>query len=249
MRVEISVESVAGVRVARDAGADRVELCAGLDVGGLTPGAGLVEAAVAESGSTEVHVLVRPRPGGFRYSRDEVDVMLRDVAVVRRLGAAGVVIGALDDLGEVDPVCAAFLDTAGGMATTFHRAIDVCADSRRTFDRVAELGFTRVLTSGRRRSVLDGAPLIRALVERGGAEVMACGGVRAENAARVVAATGVRDLHGAVRSLRAATPTGDVDFGGHHETDAAGVAALCAVRNRVPSSPAAGRSAVTPPPS
>jgi copper homeostasis protein len=239
MRVEISVESVAGARAAVAAGADRVELCAGLSDGGLTPSAALIELAAEVA---EVHVLIRPRPGDFRYSPDDVVVMTRDIAMARRLGATGVVVGALDDDGAVAAVCAAFVEAADGLQTTFHRAIDVSADSRAALDRIAGLGFTRVLTSGRRRAALDGAPLIRELVDRAGGrvEVMACGGVRAVNAAEVRAATGVRDLHAAPRTPVAGAPGGDVSYAGvgvpaghdHFETDAAEVAALCAAVRR-----------------
>jgi len=233
MRVEISVESVAGARVAQVAGAARVELCAGLSDGGLTPSVALIEAAAE---LVEVHVLVRPRPGDFHYSRDELDLIVRDIAVARRHGAAGVVVGALAADGTVDDdACAAFVDAAEDLQTTFHRAIDVSADSRQALDRLATLGFTRVLTSGRRRSALDGAPLIKELATRTGVEVMACGGVRAANAAQVVAATGVRDVHAAPRRPAGVAQPGDVSYAGvgvppgydHFETDPDEVAALC----------------------
>lgn len=236
MRVEISVESLAGARVAAAAGATRVELCAGLSDGGLTPSAALIEAAAELA---EVHVLVRPRPGGFDYSPDEVAVMVRDIAVARRCGAAGVVLGALGPDGGVADACEKFVAAADGMATTFHRAVDVSADSRRALDRLIELGFTRVLTSGRRRCAVDGAPLIRELVTlaAGRLDVMACGGVRATNAARVVAATGVRDLHAAPRRPVGTARAGEVSYAGagvprgtdHFETDRDEVAALCAI--------------------
>ena len=236
MRVEISVESVAGARVAAAAGAARVELCAGLSDGGLTPSAALIEAA---SALVEVHVLVRPRPGDFRYTRDELDLMVRDIAVARDHGATGVVVGALTDDGRVADACARFVAAAEGMQTTFHRAIDVSADSLQALDRLVALGFTRVLTSGRRRSALDGAPLIKELAARDDRiEVMACGGVRAANAAQVIAATGVRDLHAAPRRPVGGAPGGDVSYVGvgvppgldHFETDPDEVAALCAVQ-------------------
>jgi copper homeostasis protein len=235
MRVEISVESVAGARVAAAAGAARVELCAALSDGGLTPSAALVEAAAA---LVEVHVLVRPRPGDFHYTRDELDLVVRDIAVAREHGATGVVVGALTEDGRVHEHCAEFVAAADGLQTTFHRAIDVSADSRQALDRLVALGFTRVLTSGRRRSALDGAPVIRDLAQDGRIEVMACGGVRAANAARVVAATGVRDLHAAPRRPVGGAPGGDVSYAGvgvppgldHFETDPDEVVALCAVQ-------------------
>jgi copper homeostasis protein len=109
MRVEISVESADSVRVAARASAARVELCAGLSDGGLTPSAALIEAAAELA---EVHVLVRPRPGDFHYSRDDVDLVVRDIAVARRRGAAGVVVGALAGDGTVADDCARFVDAA-----------------------------------------------------------------------------------------------------------------------------------------
>lgn len=232
MRVEISVESVDGARVAARAGAARVELCAGLSDGGLTPSVALIEAAAE---LIDVHVLVRPRPGDFHYTRDELDLVVRDIAVARRHGAAGVVVGALAADGTVDDACAAFVDAAGDLETTFHRAIDVSADSRQALDRLAALGFTRVLTSGRRRSAIDGAPLIKQLTAQTGVTVMAGGGVRAANAAQVVAATGVRDLHAAPRRPVGTGQAGDVSYAGlgvpagydRFETDPDEVVALC----------------------
>ncbi|GAB4589697.1 copper homeostasis protein CutC [Nocardia sp. IFM 10818] len=240
VRVEIGVESVAGVRIAEAAGATRVELCTGLSAGGLTPGAALVEAAVAAAARTEIHVLVRPRPGDFRYNDDEVALMRADVARMRELGAHGVVVGVLGEDGNVDAGAnTELLAAAEDMEVTFHRAFDVCADPYGGFDRLLELGFTRLLTSGRQVSVLDGASLIARLVALADdrIDVMACGGLRADNARRVIELTNVRDLHAAVRIPVPGLALGDteVDFAefgvprgfDHFETDAAGVAALC----------------------
>ncbi|WP_405486893.1 copper homeostasis protein CutC [Nocardia sp. NBC_00511] len=240
VRVEIGVESLGGVRIAERAGVTRVELCSGLTIGGLTPGPGLIEAAVAAAGHTQVHVLIRPRPGDFRYSADEVATMRTDIERVRTAGAHGVVIGVLDEEGHVDRAAnTELLAAAEDLEVTFHRAFDVCADPYAGFDSLLELGFTRLLTSGRQESVLDGAALIGRLVSLadGRIDVMACGGLRADNARRVIELTGTRDLHAAVRIPVPGLPGHDteVDFaefgapGGfdHFETDAAGVAALC----------------------
>jgi copper homeostasis protein len=249
VRVEISVESVAGVRIAEQCGADRVELCAALSDGGLTPSVALIEMAVARTTKTKVHVLIRPRPGDFRYSRDEVSVMVRDIAAARRAGARGIVIGALNSSGALDPACAEFVDAAEDMQTTFHRAIDVSESSQRALERAISLGFTRVLTSGRQPRVLQGAPVIKDLVQRaeGAIEVMACGGVRASNAMQVIEATGVQDLHAAVRAPVRGQPGGAVSFAGvgvcdgfdRFETDPDEVAALCAVARRAHPAPRA----------
>ncbi|MFE9577598.1 copper homeostasis protein CutC [Nocardia sp. NPDC006044] len=202
MRVEICVESVGGVRVAEEAGADRIELCGGLSDGGLTPSVALIERAVALTAKTQVHVLIRPRAGDFRYSADEVSVMVRDIEAARAAGADGVVVGALDAAGALDPVNAAFLEAAQGLAVTLHRAIDVSASAQRTLDRAIAFGFARVLTSGRQRSALEGATVIRDLVRQaaGSIEVMAGGGIWPSNVGEVIDATGVSAVHAAVRT-------------------------------------------------
>ncbi|MCE7009247.1 hypothetical protein LWC34_41505 [Kibdelosporangium philippinense] len=236
VRVEISVESVDGVRIASMHGADRVELCASLSDGGLTPSRGLLELAAIRSGNTEVHALIRPRAGDFRYSKDEISLMVRDI---RAAGVDGVVVGALGEDGLLDPACAALIDAAEGKPVTLHRAIDVSASPRRVLGQAMEMGFKRVLTSGQQRSALDGAPLIKSLVAQAGdaIQVMACGGVRAANVLEVIAATGVSDVHAGVRAPVRGASSGTVSFAGvgvpdgfdHFETDADGVAALMSV--------------------
>jgi copper homeostasis protein len=237
VRVEISVESIEGVRIASRLGVDRVEVCGALSEGGLTPSWALTEVAAIRSGDTEVHALIRPRPGDFRYSPDEIAVMAREIHAADLARATGVVVGALgaDGLLNMD-ACERFIDAAEYKPVTLHRAIDVSASPQRVLEQAMKLGFKRVLTSGGQRSALDGAPMIKTLVAQAAGEidVMACGGVRASNALQVVAATGVSDLHAAVRSpvrgdaglfVGAGVPEGF----DHFETDAGGVAALCSV--------------------
>ena len=236
VRVEISVESAAGARIAAGAGATRIELCAGLADGGLTPSAALIETAAA---IIDTHVLIRPRPGGFRYTAEEIALMVRDIRLARGYGAAGVVVGALNAAGELAPACRELVAAADGLPVTLHRAIDVSADSIRTLDTAISWGFARVLTSGRHATAVAGAEMIRAMVDRaaGRVDVMACGGVRPDNAPRVVAATGVADLHAAPRTPVGTSGPGEVSFSGvgvpaghdRLETDAAAVAALCAL--------------------
>jgi copper homeostasis protein len=115
--VEIAVQDAAGVRIALEAGAARVEVCQALGLGGLTPSAGLVESAVelarAASARSFVHVLIRPRGGGFVYDAEEVDAIVREIRWARSLGADGVVVGALTDAGALDvDAIAAFVDAA-----------------------------------------------------------------------------------------------------------------------------------------
>jgi copper homeostasis protein len=200
---EICIDSVAGAIAAEKAGADRVELCAALFEGGLTPTLGTVRAALAAVSSIKVNVIVRPRGGDFIFDEHEAAAMEHDVRLVREAGAHGVVIGALTPEGAVDrPVVERLIAAADGLPVTFHRAFDMAADPFGTQDARVALGVDRVLTSGQDASVLEGAPLIAELVRHAGDRiiVMPGGGVTARNVARVVAATGAREIHFAALS-------------------------------------------------
>ena len=199
--VEIAVQDAAGARVALEAGATRVELCQALGLGGLTPSAGLVEATVevaaAASVTSFVHVLIRPRGGGFVYDADELDLIGRDIRVARSLGADGVVLGALTDAGALDlDAIAAFIDAAEGLDVTVHRAVDAAADPLAAVAALPGTGVRRVLTSGGAADCRAGREVIaRMVAEAGGAvEVMAGGGVRIEDIAGL-GAVGVDAVH------------------------------------------------------
>ena len=128
--VEVCVGSVADIERAVAAGADRVELCSALELGGLTPSLGLVETALAAS-PIPVVVMLRPRAGGFRYDRHEFAAMLRDAERFLDLGASGVVFGILNEHGQIDVArCGELLRSAGAAQTIFHRAFDFVRDQR-----------------------------------------------------------------------------------------------------------------------
>lgn len=194
--VEVCVESLAGVRAARAAGAERVELCTALGEGGLTPGAGLLEAALTVG--IDVVVLVRPRGGDFLYDEDEFDVLARDVVLARERGAAGVALGILTRDGAIDrPRCARLVSLARPLAVTFHRAFDHVREPVAALESLIELGVERVLTSGQAATALAGQERLAALVRvaRGRIEIIAAGGVRPENVATLWAASGVPAVH------------------------------------------------------
>jgi copper homeostasis protein len=199
--VEIAVQDAAGVRIALEAGAARVELCQALALGGLTPSAGLIEAAVeaatAASAAEFVHVLVRPRGGGFVYDAEEIGVIVRDIRLVRSLGADGVVVGALTDAGALDlDAIAAFLDAADGLDVTVHRAVDASADPLAAIRALAGTGVRRVLTSGGAADCRTGRETLALMVAevRGALELMAGGGVGVDDIA-ALAAVGVDAVH------------------------------------------------------
>ncbi|WP_426188020.1 copper homeostasis protein CutC [Microbacterium sp. TWP3-1-2b2] len=197
--LELAVQDPAGVRVAREIGAARVELTQALALGGLTPSPAtlqLAREAAGESGP-EIHVLIRPRAGGFHYDADEVALSVRDVEWAVANGADGVVIGALDASGALDlDAMARLRDAAGEASVTLHRAIDVTVDPVATLEHAVELGLRRVLTSGGASTAIEGVDTLRALVKAadGRIEIMAGSGVVATGAA-LLAATGVDALH------------------------------------------------------
>ncbi len=214
LAVEIAVQDPAGIRIALDAGADRIELCSALGVGGLTPSAGLIATAVAlarQAGRTGfVHVLVRPRAGGFVYTDDELGLCVADVIAAREAGAAGVVVGALTADGGIDRAAVeAFVAVAGPLEVTFHRAIDAVEDPLATVDALVELGVSRVLTSGSASRSIDGTKTLAALVERasGRIQVMAGGGVSVGDIA-TLASVGVDAVHLSARATVTGPPSG-----------------------------------------
>jgi copper homeostasis protein len=211
LRYEVCVESTDGVCAALAAGADRIELCADLAVGGTTPSIGLIEWAVgaAQAGGMAAHVLIRPRGGDFVYSPDEADVMARDIRAAKGAGVDGVVIGALTPSGAIDvPLAARLIAVARPLSVTFHRAFDNAADPTAAFDDILELGADRLLTSGGAPTALEGADLIRSLTARsdGRIIVMAGSGVTEATAAQVVRRTSVGELHFSARASAPGLP-------------------------------------------
>ena len=201
MSMEYFLEScctdVEQIRRAQEAGARRIELCENLAVGGVTPSAELLKAAISVA-KVPVNVLVRPRGGDFVFSAAEADTMLRNIELCREAGAAAVVIGALDSRGDVDmPLMRRLCDAASGMSVTFHRAFDVCADPLAAFEDVLALGCDRLLTSGHESDAFKGRFFIAELVERAAGRiiVMPGCGVRRSNIARIAADTGAVEFH------------------------------------------------------
>ena len=195
--LEAVVETVDAARAAEHAGAGRLELCAQLSEGGVTPPAGLVT-AVLERVSIPVFVMVRPRPGDFVYSEAEIAAARHGVAAMRMRGAHGIVLGVLRGDGRVDvDRTRSLVECAGGLPVTFHRAFDATPDQGAALEDALAAGATRVLTAGGTGTALDGVDRLAALVRQGGSRVtiVAGGGVRAHNVRAIVAGTGVREVH------------------------------------------------------
>jgi copper homeostasis protein len=195
--LEVCVGSAADIETAIAAGANRLELCSALELGGLTPSIGLVEAALSMS-PLPIVVMVRPRAGGFCYDRHEFAAMLRDAKRFVDLGASGIVFGILDQQGSVDVARSQELvKLAGALDSVFHRGIDFVRDQRAAIDSVIELGCTRVLTSGGKRSAHEGATAIRDLITHaaGRIEILPGGGINAANVMEIVNVTACSQVH------------------------------------------------------
>ena len=197
MKFEICVDSVEAVTAARDAGADRVELCAALFEGGLTPSLGMIRQARRVAG-IGLHIIIRPRGGDFLFDDDEIEIQLHDIEAAKREGADGVVIGLLSPTGTVDVErTRRLISAARPLSVTFHRAFDMTPDPWAALDTLIGLGVDRVLTSGQDTTVLEGVPLLAGLVRAAGDRiiVMPGGGLTDRNIARVVAETGCSEVH------------------------------------------------------
>ena len=205
--IEVLATSVGAARLALAGGADRIELCENDPQGGTTPSAGTIETVLvmAEPYEVPVHVMLRPRGGGFVYDRDEVAVLRRDLRTAVRLGAHGVVVGVLTAQGEVDRrLLEEVVESAEGRSVTFHRAVDVARDLEVAVETAFDLGCDRVLTSGGAPTAAQGARMLARLVRNAcdGHVVMAGGGITADNAAAIVADTLVPEIHVAARGFR-----------------------------------------------
>ena len=195
--VEICCGSLEDALEAEQGGADRVELCSALFLGGLTPSLGTIMEAKARL-KIPIMVMIRPRGGGFCYTKSEMAVMERDTVLAAEQGAEGMVFGILYADGGIDEErCARMRKLIGDRQAVVHRAFDVTPDPFRSLDQLVALGFTRVLTSGQEDTVLEGAHLIKRLIEYAGdrIEVLPGGGIKPLSLRQVVESTGCKQVH------------------------------------------------------
>jgi len=202
LTIEVCVDSLESAIAAERGGAQRVELCSGLPLGGVTPSAGLL-ATARKKISVGLHVMIRPREGDFYYTADEFSVMQRDVLMAKQLGADGVVLGLLDENGNVDvPRARQLIDLARPLKTTFHRAFDMSANLQNSLEQVLETGADMILTSGGAPTALVGAAVLKNLMDAAGGRIniMACGGINAQNVRAVIEKTGANEIHVGLRT-------------------------------------------------
>lgn len=194
-QVEICVDSVASAIEAEKLGADRVELCARLDLDGLTPDCELI-ATTREAISIDLHVIIRPRAGGFLYTEAEAYAMLKSIEDAKNLGADGIVSGALQTNGTLDvEVTKQLIEASGDCSFTFHRAFDVCAEPLKVLKQLEQIGVDRILSSGQADIAIDGVETLEQMLKTSRSiGIMAGSGVNASNVPQLWQA-GIRQFH------------------------------------------------------
>jgi copper homeostasis protein len=195
--IEVCCGSVDDAVEAERGGADRIELNSAIFLGGLTPSLGsMIE--TKKKLSIPVMVMIRPRAGGFCYTKAEIVVMQHDAKLAVEHGADGLVFGILTPDGSVDAErCKRVIELAQGRQTVFHRAFDVTPDPLKALDQLIDLGYTRVLTSGQQKTAPEGIELIRKLIVHAGGriEILPGGGLRPHNIRAFVEQTKVTQVH------------------------------------------------------
>lgn len=202
--IEICANSAWSCVEAEAGGAKRVELCAGIPEGGTTPCYGEIMMAKKLTSTIDINVIIRPRGGDFLYTEAEIESMMLDIELCKRLGVHGVVFGCLTKEGDIDvPLMRKLIEHAKPLSVTCHRAFDVCRDPYVALEQLIELGCDRILTSGQQSDAIKGMPLIAELVRRAAGRIIimpGCG-VRENNIARLERETGAKEFHTSARSV------------------------------------------------
>ena len=200
MRFELCANSYQSIVNGIAGGADCAELCEALEVGGVTPSYGTL---LRCKDVLQIRVLIRCRPGNYIYTDDEIAIMCEDIKMVKSLGFEGVVIGALNNNGDLDSPAIKKMMTAGeGLKFTFHRAIDACNNPLDAMETLISLGFDKVLTSGCKPTAYEGIDVIREFQTLFGdrINIMAGGGINENNVERIITATGISNVHASLTS-------------------------------------------------
>ena len=201
--LECCVDSVESAINAHKGGANRLELCGNLSIGGTTPSIYLFE-EIRKNISIDIHVLIRPRFGDFLYTEYEKNIMKKEVELFRNAGAEGVVVGALNQDGSIDmDLMKEFMSIAGDMKVVLHRAFDVCKDPKDTLEKMVSIGVDTILTSGQENNCLKGIELIKELSDIAGnrINIMAGSGLNSTNILEFINKTTVTSFHMSAKKI------------------------------------------------
>ena len=194
--LEVCVDDIAGLEAAIEGGADRIELCSALEVGGLTPSAGLMSAAARSP--VPCYAMIRPRAGNFVYSPREIELMTHDIYFAASAGLGGIVLGASLPDGRLDSEVLGILSNAvGSMPRTLHRAFDLVPDMREAIDLAVDFGFERILTSGRAKVASEGIDDLAEAIRFAGKRIsiMPGSGVNLSTVDGLLSKLKVREVH------------------------------------------------------
>lgn len=201
MRFELCCSNIHSVRLAELYRLEAIELCTCLEVGGLSPGPGLMETA-RELFTGQIRVLVRPRPGNFNYDELEQEVILKEISQLVTIGADAIVIGALDSSLSIDlEFMKKIIDTSRGIKLVFHRAIDVMTNPEKGLEQLLELQFDGILSSGTRARALEGAKTLCEWrnITGDAIEITAAGGITPQNALEIYTTSKADRLHASLK--------------------------------------------------
>lgn len=196
VKIEVCVESMHSALIAQQQGADRVELCAALTEGGITPSIGMVQRVTSRL-QIGVNVIIRPRRGDFCYSDEEFECMKQDIAALRPYGV-GFVFGLLTPAGEIDlERTRQLVELARPATVTIHRAFDAARDPFDALEACIASGVDRILTSGMQTLAIEGVALLQKLVRQaaGRISIMPGSGVNSDNIVFIVSQTGCEEIH------------------------------------------------------
>ena len=195
--LECCVDSIESAINAANGGASRLELCSNLIIGGTTPDVALVK-EIRKHTDIRIHALIRPRFGDFCYSDYEMEIMKSQIRALKEAGVEGVVIGVLDEEGNLDvPKMKELLQEASGLSVTLHRAFDMCRDPFQALNEAIQLEINTILTSGQKQSAWEGRELLAELIEKadGRIDIMAGAGISAEVIEKLIPATKGTSYH------------------------------------------------------
>lgn len=199
--LEVCIDNAAAIKICEAGKVDRIELCSALELGGLTPSVGLMQAA--SQSNIPVYAMIRPTTGAFTYDKAAVDCMIKDIQTAKDLGLAGVVLGAATpnlalDLAVLTELCCA----SEGMGKTLHRVIDIVNNPFEAIDQAIDLGFERILTSGSQLTIMQGLDQLAKMqaYSMDLIEIMAGSGVSADNVRELLLQTNIKALHSSCSS-------------------------------------------------